>query len=188
MPNSLRVDYNAPFTLTFTFACVGAFMIAALTQGAALDYLFSAHHHPSWSDPLTYLRLFTHVLGHAGPEHLVGNLFLILLLGPMLEEKYGWQTLLLATLATALLTGLVMALFIPGILLGASGVVFALIVLSSFSRMKSGTIPLTFLLVAVLFLGQEIVAAITANDNIAQFAHILGGAVGGTIGWLQKRG
>ena len=39
------------------------------------------------ADPLTWLRLFTHVLGHASWEHYAGNMMLFLLIGPMLEER-----------------------------------------------------------------------------------------------------
>ncbi|MDP0498757.1 MAG: rhomboid family intramembrane serine protease [Verrucomicrobiota bacterium JB022] len=190
MPRSLRLDYNAPFTLTYALLCIVALVIALLSGGAANAGFFSIQHNPDWSHALTYIRLFTHVLGHANAEHLASNIFLILLLGPMLEEKYGWQTLLVTTLITAFVTGMAMALIFPGTLLGASGVVFAFIVLSSFSRAKSGTIPLTFLLVALLFLGQEIAASIAGSNEvggheIARFAHILGGLVGAVVGWVR---
>ncbi|KAF0093994.1 MAG: putative membrane protein [Puniceicoccaceae bacterium 5H] len=186
---SIRLDYNAPFTLTFALLCIVAFAIAWLTGYEANRYIFSIQYHPDWANAGTYVRLFTHVLGHATPEHLASNLLMILLLGPMLEEKYGWVTLLLTALCTALLTGLVMALILPGTLLGASGVAFAFIVLSSFTRFKAGTIPITFLLVAILFVGHEVAMALSdkgAADGIAQFAHILGGAVGAGVGWMKR--
>lgn len=39
--------------------------------------------------PLFYVRLFGHVLGHASWDHFTGNILLILVIGPMIEEKYG---------------------------------------------------------------------------------------------------
>ena len=83
---------------------------------------------------------------------------------------------------------LVQVVFFPrSALLGASGIVFMLIVLSSLSGMSQGTIPLTFLLVAVIYLGQEVSDALTARDNISQLTHIVGGVCGGVLGMSMRR-
>ena len=149
--------------------------------------LFSTYAAPM-SDPMMYLRLFTHVLGHSGLAHLIGNMTLILLLGPALEEKYGASRLLVVVLATALITGIIHNLFFPSTaLLGASGVVFAMILLTSFTGFKEGEIPLTFILVALLYLGQQIWDGVTLRDNISNLSHIIGGLVGSGAGWLLNR-
>ena len=135
-----------------------------------------------------YLRLFTHVLGHSGLAHLIGNMTLILLLGPALEEKYGAARMLIVVLATALITGIIHNLFFPSTaLLGASGVVFAMILLTSFTGFKEGEIPLTFILVALLYLGQQVWDGITVRDTISNLSHIIGGLVGSGAGWLLNR-
>jgi GlpG protein len=140
------------------------------------------------SDPLMYIRLFTHVLGHSGFPHLIGNLTLILLLAPALEEKYGITSLLLVVLATALITGIFHNLIFPStFLLGASGVVFAMIMMTSFTGFKEGEIPLTFILVALLYIGGQIWEGITVQDNISNLTHILGGLVGSGAGWILNR-
>ncbi|MEO1653978.1 MAG: rhomboid family intramembrane serine protease, partial [Bacteroidota bacterium] len=69
-------------------------------------------------------------------------------------------------------------------LLGASGVVFMMILLVSFANARKGTIPLTFILIALLFLGKEIYSALFTHDNISQFAHIIGGLCGGVFGYV----
>lgn len=127
-------------------------------HGGAATTRFFCVYRSSLADPLTYLRLFTHVLGHAGYSHYMGNMLLLLLVGPPLEEKYGSRTLLLTIAVTALVTGLVQFIFFPQTaLLGASGVVFMMIVLSSFTEMKKGGIPITLILVVVFYLGGELV-------------------------------
>ena len=178
LPKSIKLNYNAPFTLSFVGACVLVLVLKVITGGRSNELLFSVGDNMSWVNPLSYLRMFVHVLGHATPEHLVYNLTILLLVGPMLEEKHGWRKLLQVSAVTAFVTALPM-LILPGSLLGASGVVFAFIILASYTRAKSGAIPMTFLLVCVLFVGREIYLGIVARDQIAQFAHILGGAVGG---------
>ena len=84
---------------------------------------------------------------------------------------------------TALITSLANALFFNNALIGASGIVFMLILLGSFSNFRRGDIPLTFILVAAFFLGKEIIAAF-GDDHISQFAHIVGGLVGAGFGFL----
>ena len=151
------------------------------------DLLFSTYH-SSLANPLTYVRFFGHIIGHANWEHFIGNFMLLLVVGPLLEEKYGSSNLLFVVLATALVTGIVNYIFFPHVqLLGASGVVFAFILLSALTSFKEGTIPLTFLIVAVLYIGQEIYSGLFVQDNVANLTHILGGIVGAVLGFVMHK-
>ncbi len=51
---------------------------------------------------------------------------------------------------------------------------FAFILLSSFTNFREGEIPVTFILVAVLFIGQQVWDGITIRDNISHMTHIIG--------------
>ncbi len=187
MKKKLKISYNAPVALTFILICFATMIIGYLTGGRSTQLLFMTYH-SSLLNPLTYLRLFTHVLGHAGWSHFIGNASYILLLGPMLEEKYGSKTLMEIICITALVTGLVNYVFFWNSgLCGASGVVFAFIVLASFTGFREGEIPLTFILVAVIFIGQQIYEGVVLSDNISNTAHIVGGLVGGVIGYLLNK-
>ncbi len=187
MKTRWRIDYNAPFCLTFALLALAAYASAVFTGGWTTAHVFSIPGAASFLDWTTYPRLLLHTLGHVSAEHLGSNLMLLLLVGPMLEKIHGPRLLALLSGVTAAVTGLAMVLLFPGNLAGASGIVFAFIILSSFANAKSGTIPLTFLLVAVIFLGGELYRAVHAADQIAQFAHLLGGAVGGCAGFLMSR-
>lgn len=140
----------------------------------------------NFANLLDYFRLVSHVLGHGDWSHLIGNFSLILILGPILEEKYGTASIAYMSLITALVTGILnIALFDTG-LMGASGLVFMMILLASFTNFKSGTVPLTFILVLVFYLGNEIYSAFH-EDNISQFAHVLGGIAGSVFGFKGGR-
>lgn len=184
-----RLQYNAPVILTLFFASLGALVLGYLTQGWTTLHLFAVYR-SSLLDPLFYVRLFGHVLGHADADHFLGNMLLLLVVGPPLEEKYGSAALLKAILITAVLTGGAQMLLFPHTaLLGASGVVFMMIVLSSLSGMREGGVPLTLILVAVFYLGGEILTAVTQKDQISQLTHVLGGLCGAGIGFaLAGRG
>ena len=184
MKKKLRLSFNAPAVLTFTALCVLAQLISMLTRGESNRVLFSVYR-ASLLDPLTWVRCFTHVLGHAGWEHLLGNIMYILILGPMIEEKYGTATTAFIMAATALVIGIINMVFFPGVmLLGASGIVFAFILIASITIREDNTIPVTFILVAVLYLGQQIWQGLFSQDNVSQMAHIVGGAVGAVLGFL----
>ena len=184
MKKKLRLSFNAPAVLTFTALCVIVQIISMLTRGESNRVLFSVYR-ASLLDPLTWIRCFTHVLGHAGWEHLLGNIMYILILGPMIEEKYGTATTVFIMAATALVIGIINMVFFPGVmLLGASGIVFAFILIASITIREDNTIPVTFILVAVLYLGQQIWQGLFSQDNVSQMAHIVGGAVGAVLGFL----
>ena len=173
--------------LTFALASLGALILGWVSGGWTTWHLFSVYRSPL-SDPLTYVRLVGHVLGHAGYAHYLGNMMLFLVIGPPLEEKYGSRRLLLCILVTALVSGLVQVLFVPGTaLLGASGIVFMLIVLSSLAGMREDFIPLTLILVVILYLGGEVIDGITTQDNVSHLTHIVGGLCGAGLGFGMKR-
>ncbi len=183
----LKVSFNSPVILSFTILCFFAMILNFITRGFANQIFFSVYR-SSLLSPLTYVRFFGHVLGHAGWSHFFGNITLILVVGPLLEEKYGSANMLFVILATAFTTGIVHFIFFPGImLLGASGVVFALILLSSFTCVKEGEIPLTFILVAVIYIGQQVYEGIFAQDNVSNLTHILGGMVGAALGYVMNK-
>lgn len=185
---TLRLQYNAPVTLSLFFLSLLALLLDRLTGGWSTLHIFSVYR-SSWTDPLFYVRLFGHVLGHAGWEHFINNMLLLLVVGPPLEEKYGSRTLLGGILCTAAISGLLQCLLFPGsALLGASGIVFMLIMLSSLAGMRSGSIPLTLILVALLYLGQQVYAILFVQDQVANFMHIVGGLCGTIFGFTVRKG
>lgn len=185
---SITILYNSPVILTFALLSLLALALGKLTDGWTTQNLFCVYR-SSLSDLLTYPRFFLHVLGHSDFTAYCSNIVIMLVVGPMAEERFGGKRLLLAIAVTALVTGLVLWFFFPNAaLMGASGVVFMLIVLASFAGMRSGTIPLTLILVLVLYLGGEIVQAVTGGAGLQQLTHIAGGVVGVIFGFLSSRG
>ncbi len=179
----MTIKYNAPVSLSFSLASFAILLIAFLTAGASTRLLFSVYGPMVWTDIFAWLRLFGHVLGHASWEHLFSNLAFLLLLGPILEEKYGSLTVLWMILITAFVTAIFNLLLFSTGLLGASGIVFMFILLTSFTNIRSGEIPLTFIAIVTLYLAHEIIGAFQ-KDDISQFAHLIGGACGGIFGFL----
>jgi len=188
----MRIRYNAPTTLTFTLVSGLVLLLSGtILPGLTTDWFSTPapFHSNRFQD---YVKLVTHPLGHASIDHYISNFSFILLLGPILEANYGSLSVLFMMFATALVTGLLQVFFFPStILLGASGVVFMMILLASFTNFRKGEIPLTFILIMLVYLGREVFNAVASKvtpghaDNISQFAHIIGGLVGSFFGFLR---
>ncbi|MEF2586472.1 MAG: rhomboid family intramembrane serine protease [Butyrivibrio sp.] len=183
----IRITFNSPVILSFVGVCLLALILDKITGGISTLKLFSVYR-SSFLNPLTYVRLIGHIFGHAGWSHFINNIMMILILGPMLEEKYGSKDILLVILITAVVTGAFHMIFSPFTrLLGASGVVFAFILLSSLTSFDDGGIPVTFILVAVIYIGEQIYQLIAITSNVSNITHIVGGAVGATFGFVSNK-
>ena len=183
----IRITFNSPVILSFVGVCLLALILDKITGGISTLKLFSVYR-SSFLNPLTYVRLIGHIFGHAGWSHFINNIMMILILGPMLEEKYGSKDILLVILITAVVTGAFHMIFSPFTrLLGASGVVFAFILLSSLTSFDDGGIPVTFILVAVIYIGEQIYQLIAITSNVSNITHIIGGAVGATFGFVSTK-
>ena len=182
-----KISFNSPVILGFTVLCLLAYLLNSATKGATNNLLFSVYR-SSLLSPFTYVRFFGHILGHANWDHFLGNIMMILVIGPLLEEKYGSANMLFVVLSTALVTGLVHFILFPHVqLLGASGVVFALILIASFTSIREGRIPLTFILVTVIYIGGQVYSGLFEHDNISNLTHILGGFVGAGLGYIMNK-
>lgn len=180
-----KIQYNSPVVLTFTFLALSSYLLGFLTNDISTKYFFS-NYRTSLFDPMQYVRLFSYILGHANWAHFSGNFIIILIIGPMLEEKYGSKILIQLILVTAFVTGLIHTMFSSTALLGASGIVYMFIILSSFTNTEKGRIPLTLIIVFFVFVGREVFGGAFAQDNISQLAHIIGGLCGALFAFKVK--
>lgn len=183
---SIIFQYNSPVILTFALISFIVLVINILTNGRS-NLMFFTIYKSSFTDLMMYLRMFTYIFGHANISHYISNFTIILLAGPMIEEKYGSRQLVEMIAITAVTTGLINILFFDTGLIGASGIAFMLILLSSFANYQKGKIPLTLICVAVIYLGGEIYDGLFTQDNISQLAHIIGGICGCIFGWFVTK-
>lgn len=189
MKKKIRLSYNAPVSITFSLACTLIFLIDKfLAKGGLIPLLFTvpgnskAESPFDWINAFSYIRLFTHVLGHINWNHLLANLSFILLLGPLMEEKYGSPMIALMMTVTAAVTGIINACFIPTSLTGSSGISFMLILLASISTISKNMLPLSFLLLIAVFILREFISP--SASNVSTIAHIAGGLCGSLFGFL----
>jgi len=181
-----KVTYNAPVTLTFVIVC---FMITGLNyvDSGIISNWFTMPHQFNWKSLPDWICLFTWVFAHVDIQHFVSNMIIILLVGPMLEEKFGSSKIFWMIFATAVATALFNSFIFHDSVIGASGIVFMMVMLGSLTNFERGEIPLTFLFVGVLFIGKEVWTSLK-DDHVSQYAHIAGGVLGSIFGFLLVRG
>ena len=177
------LQYNSVLILTFFFISLGALILKYITLGASNRILFSSYR-SSLTNPLTYIRMITHVFGHSDWKHFSNNFLYILLIGPMIEEKYGTFNLLIMMLITAGITGIINYIRGRKRILGASGIVFMLIMMSSFVNIEAGKVPITLILMFICYIVNEIIDAIFKKDDVSHSGHIIGAICGTIFGFL----
>lgn len=177
-----HLSYNSVVILSFFFISLFSFILNYLTKGKSNKALFSSYRSNMLS-PLTYVRLVTHIFGHADWNHFMNNFLYILLIGPMIEEKYGSINLIIMILATAIITGILNSLFSNKRILGASGIVFMLIVLSSFVNITTGKVPITLILICIFYVVNEIISGILKKDDVSHMGHLIGALCGFVFGF-----
>lgn len=176
--NNIKFDYNSKVIITYLFISLIAWLLNTLTRGKTNKLLFE-NYRSSPFNPLTYIRLFTHSIGHKNLDHLVGNFLYILLVGPMIEEKYGSINLIIMLLITSLIIALFNIIFNNYTILGASGNVYMLIVLSSFANIQEGKIPLTVVLIFIFYIiGEMKNSLIDKKSKTYHDGHLIGALCG----------
>ena len=70
----MRIHYNAPVVLTFSLLALGVYVLDTRFEGAITRSLFVTGPPFSPFNPLDYLRLLSHTIGHGSYQHLFSNL------------------------------------------------------------------------------------------------------------------
>lgn len=184
-----KIQYNAIVILSYFFICLVILILDKLVQGRLVNSLFSTGRNDSLLNPLTYFKLISHSLGHSSWDHLYNNFLKILLIGPLIEEKYGSLHLLLMIILTSLVIGIINRIFSKNRILGASGIAYMLIVLCSFVNIESGKIPITVVLIILFFVVDEIINLLKRKkDGISHLGHVTGAICGIILGILSMNG
>lgn len=176
-------EYNSTVTLSFFFISLCVLIIDFLFAHMPRKYIFSTGH-TSLLNPLTYIRFFTHIFGHNDWSHFSNNFMKILIVGPLIEEKYGSILLLVMIAITALITALINRFLSKDtVVFGASGIGFMLIVLSAFANF-TGKIPMTLVLIIIFYVIDDVIN-LFKDDGVSHVSHIVGAICGGVFGFLS---
>ncbi len=131
-----------------------------------------------------WFQYATSLFCHGDWEHLSGNLFFLFLFGRLVEERIGSVGVVLAFLGCGLGANVISAWMLhEGTLIGASGAVFGLFIVSVLLRLRLEWRRL----LEVLILGQFVVGQVIeeterlgAQDGVSHLTHV-GGAITGAV-------
>ena len=174
--------YNSVFILSYFFISFIVFILNFITKDHLNKYFFSTYRSSPFNI-LTYVRLLGHSIGHMDWKHFMNNFTFILLIGPLVEEKYGTIPLLCMCCITSVVIGILNSIFSKDRIEGASGIVFMLIVLSSFVNIENGKIPITLILIFMFYIVDEILEGFKKKGNVSHLAHIVGAVCGAFFGF-----
>jgi membrane associated rhomboid family serine protease len=181
-----RLTIEAPVVLSFVTLCTVLFFCLPSSSGRWLGV------HDTWNSsriPWQYTSLLTHIAAHVDMGHLRGNMTHLLLTGPSVERAFGSKNVLYILLVVAI-TSAIMHIWVGGYYthqLGASGVVFAFILLNSLVSASHGKIPVSFILTAIYYLGDELYDFFFDKGPTSHHAHLTGGLVGAAAGFYLHR-
>ena len=178
------IKYNAPVVLTFAFVSALVLLINQYLLHGLVPAWFSVSANFNPGAFRCWVTLVSHIIGNANWNQFLSNFAFILLLGPILEESYSSWSLVVMMLLTALVTAVLDILVFKTVLTGAGGIVFMMILLASFANFSKGELPLSFVLILIIYLGREFLNAFDTG-NIDEFAHIIGGFCGSLFGFFK---
>lgn len=176
-------SYNSVVIISYFLICLLVLIVNTISKGKLNKFLVMRR--GNLLNPMTYVRLVTTGLCHKDWTHFRNNFIMILLIGPMLEEKYGSIPLLEMIAITTAISSLVHLFIYESSAIGASDNVFMLVVLCSIVNVTEGKIPVTLILIFLFYVADEIIKLIfKKNDNISHDSHIVGAVCGFIFGYF----
>lgn len=172
-----KLKLNSPVILVFS----ALILIVHLSYQTRYSYqimeFFSVPREFLFTNINHYLRTISFVLGHRSWNEVASNLTLILLIGPITEERYGSLQLIVMILLTAFISGLVQSFLFDGGVIGASCVVYMLMLAASFVNTRKGEVPITFVIVMIVYVAGGL-SALSQNGQESLVPQIVGGLCG----------
>lgn len=181
----MKITFNAPVTITIAVLAAAA----TLVPGAATFLALRPMGMTCWLNPFWYTGIMGHIFVHQDLSHLIGNMAMFLILGTALEEKLKSGRFLILVAILTFLTGLTVSalgLFTHTSVLGASGLVFGLIMVTGTQGAKKGEIPITIILIAALWCIKEMGGVFDRTTHISNSTHLVG-ALWGLLYGLHLR-
>ena len=163
--------------INFIMFCLTGFLFPSLKYIFSLVPSYILYRHYYW-------QFLTYMFTHATVSHFIFNMLSLYIFGTAVERRVGSREFLLYYLLTGVLSGVASyAMFYMAntntVLLGASGAIYALLMLFSVLYPKSviyvfGLIPVQAPLLIILYFIIELISGLSAHDGVAHMTHLSG--------------
>lgn len=157
-PHKKGLSFNCPLTLAFVIIAFFVHLSYQTSFSREVQSIFVLHGNFDWNDIRDLLSLFLYIFSDDGRwSNISYSMMLIVLIGPIVEERIGTLQLAIAVTVTAIITGIVYVLLFNHNTYGPTCIAYLLIFLASFVNVRKGEIPMSFILVlvVVIFIGAE---------------------------------
>ena len=163
--------------INFIMFCLTGFLFPSLKYIFSLVPSYILYRHYYW-------QFLTYMFTHATVSHFIFNMLSLYIFGTAVERRVGSREFLLYYLLTGVLSGVASyAMFYVAntntVLLGASGAIYALLMLFSVLYPRSviyvfGLIPVQAPLLIILYFIIELISGLIAHDGVAHMTHLSG--------------
>lgn len=176
-------SYNSVVILSYFFICLIILIVNYLLKDKLNNFL--VFRRGNIFNPMNYIRIITSGFCHKDWEHFKNNFVIILLIGPLLEEKYGSINILYMILITSFVSSVFHLIFYNSVAIGASDNAYMFIVLCSIVNIGDGKIPITLLLIILFYVLDEFIMFVFhKKDNVSHDSHIIGAFLGFVFGYF----
>lgn len=177
-------SFHSYVIIGYFLICLSLFILNTITNNKVTSFLKIRR--GSFFNPMNYLRLVTSSLCHSDFNHFKNNFIFILLLGPILEEKYGSFVLLEMLLITMVASSLFHLLFYDSSAIGSSDVVYMMVMLCAVACSFDKKIPITFVFLFLFFVLGEILLMFfhKKGDKTSHDGHVVGAILGFVFGYF----
>ena len=136
-------------------------------------------------------RFVTSIFLHGSLEHLIFNLFALIMFGLILESLIGSRKFLIVFFVSGILANLIAVNFYTSSL-GASGAIYGIIgclaILRPLMTVWAFNLPMPMFIAAILWITLSVIGIFNPTDNTGHIAHISGIAFGVILGIIFRVG
>lgn len=155
--NSLKFIFDSPVVLVFSVVSAVIFISDLILKLNLSEKIFECPGAKSvpafdFKSALSYVKLVIYPFGGENSTSFFLNIGFILLLGPVLEERYGSIMLALMIFITSLVGGVLTACASTFGISGCGGIVFMMIILSVLSVFIKKQLPVSWIFIFALYL------------------------------------
>lgn len=185
----LKINLDSPVAIFFTGICLILFILDYFAlKGKISSVLTLSPTNASGelpfiaNNPVSYLRIVFYAFGFKTPVTLITNLLFLMLLGPAIEERYGSVVIGIMMGVSVIFSGVLNACFCTTSLHSFSCIIFMLIFLNSFMSITKKKIPVSFILIVLLYITKEILEKTGENGfGIIQILICIAGGLCGSL-------
>ncbi len=191
---SFKLIYDSPVAVSFVLLSLLLYVLDSFALKGKLGAFFSVPSPFNFSKPIMYFSLVFHVFANDTWQHFFVDSLMIMILGSVLEERYGSSFLGVMIFISCLVSGVLSVCAHAHGIQGASEVVFTLIILSAMSLLLKKQLSCTWILIFVFYIAYGVSGIASPNSSLSSsgffqksipvFISFVGGVCGSLFGLL----